>query len=109
VVQPNFDALLKFVGDEGIHYDDAEVETDGDETVAVPGDLIDHPDVQALFESEVESVNEDLADYQMIQKFSLLERALSVDAGELTPTLKKRRRDILENFSDRIEGMYESD
>jgi len=107
LLQPNFDALLKFADDEGIDYDESAVETDGDETVAVPEALLDHPEVQSLFDREVAEVNEDLADYQTIKKFSVLERALSVEDGELTPTLKKRRRDILENFDERIEAMYD--
>jgi long-chain acyl-CoA synthetase len=75
--------------------------------VAVPGALLDHPDVQELFEDEVAEANEALADYQTVERFRLLERAFSVEEDELTPTLKKRRRDIEDNFADRIEAMYD--
>ncbi|HKJ59025.1 MAG TPA: AMP-binding protein, partial [Halobacteriales archaeon] len=107
LLQPNFDALLAVAEERGIDYDAGAVETDGDETVAVPEALLDNPEVRALFEEAVEAANEDLAAFQTVEKFALLERALSVDEDELTPTLKKRRRDIEANFEDRIAAMYD--
>ena len=107
LLQPNFDALLAAADGMGIDYDADAVETDGDETVAVPRALLDHPDVRALFEEAVAAANEDLADFQTVEKFALLERALSVDEDELTPTLKKRRRDIEANFGAEIAAMYD--
>lgn len=107
LIQPNFDVVLSFADSEGIDYDEDAVRTEGDETVEVPGELLEHSSVQLLFESEVEAANEDLAEHQTVKKFSLLERAFSVEADELTPTLKKRRRDIESNFADRIEEMYD--
>lgn len=107
LLQPNFDVVLSYADAEGINYDEDAVRRDGDETVAVPSALLDHPSIQSLFEAEIGDANEDLAEYQTVKKFTLLERALSVDEDELTPTLKKRRRDIQSNFADRIEEMYD--
>ena len=106
LVQPNFEQLLAFTDEQGIDYEEAQIRRDGDEVVAVPRALVEHPEVRARIERDIDAVNEDLADFETIEKFTVIERALSVDEGELTPTLKKRRSGIAENFSDRIEAMY---
>jgi long-chain acyl-CoA synthetase len=68
--------------------------------------LIDRPDVRALFQAEIDRLNADLAPFEQIKRFALLERELSVDAGELTPTLKLKRRVIAENFAAVIGELY---
>jgi long-subunit acyl-CoA synthetase (AMP-forming) len=61
---------------------------------------------KAYLEKQVEAVNQGLARYESIKKFSILPRELSVEAGELTPTLKLRRRAIHEHNQDLIEALY---
>lgn len=51
-------------------------------------------------------VNEALAAYETVRASALLEREFSVDAGELTPTLKKRRDVIAARYADRIASLY---
>ena len=63
-------------------------------------------DVRARFTSAVEEVNARLAQFERIKKFTLLERELTMAAGELTPTLKVKRRVIEERFGAEIEEMY---
>jgi long-chain acyl-CoA synthetase len=108
LVQPNFDALLSFADDRDIGYDGQAVETEGDETVAVPEPLLEQQDVEALFDREVGAANEDLPEYERVRKYHVLSRAFSVEREELTPTLKKRRRDIRDHFAAEIEAMYET-
>ncbi|SVE06935.1 uncharacterized protein METZ01_LOCUS459789, partial [marine metagenome] len=43
---------------------------------------------------------------EQIKKFSILPRDFSIDEGELTPTLKIRRKQINDNWSNIIDGMY---
>jgi long-chain acyl-CoA synthetase len=50
-----------------------------------------------------------LAQFERVKKFALLERELSVERGELTPTLKIKRRVIDERYRDVIEKLYRSD
>ncbi|MFP4626242.1 MAG: AMP-dependent synthetase/ligase [Natronomonas sp.] len=107
LVQPNFDQILAFADQEGIEYDESAVVHDDDGAMAVPRELIDHPDVHGLIKAEIESANDGLADYETVKQFVLIERALSVEKEELTPTLKKRRRTIESNFADRIESVYQ--
>ena len=61
---------------------------------------------RAYIERHVEAVNGRLARYETIKKFALLPRELTVEAGELTPTLKLKRRVILERYKDVIEALY---
>ncbi|MFB6172309.1 MAG: long-chain fatty acid--CoA ligase [Haloarculaceae archaeon] len=107
LVQPNFGALLTAAAERGVDYDESAVVREDGEVVAVPEALLDHPEIQALFESEIEAANEELADYETVKRFAVISRAFSVERDELTPTLKKRRRDIRDHFADRLDAMYE--
>ena len=72
--------------------------------------LADHaraPDVVSLYAQVVAGVNERLAQFERIKKFALLSREFTVDAGELTPTLKVRRRVVEERWRELIEAMYQ--
>jgi len=109
LIQPNFDALVAVAGEAGIDVDEADLEADGDEVVAVPRSLLEADAIQERFDAAVANANEDLADHETVKAFSLLERAFSVEADELTPTLKKRRRDIEDNRVDRIDAMFLDD
>jgi long-subunit acyl-CoA synthetase (AMP-forming) len=64
------------------------------------------PVFKAYVEKQVEEVNASLARYETIKKVALLPRELSVESGELTPTLKLKRRVILERHKDAIDALY---
>jgi long-chain acyl-CoA synthetase len=63
-------------------------------------------DVSVLVERAVAEVNERLGQYEQIRRFAILDRELSQEAGELTPTLKLRRRVCEERFANEIEALY---
>ena len=63
-------------------------------------------DVQALVEQAVEDVNRDLSRYEQIKRFAIVSREFSSEQGEVTPTLKLKRRVIEERFADEIEKLY---
>jgi long-chain acyl-CoA synthetase len=69
-------------------------------------ELLARPEVRALYQTEVDRVNGDLARFEQIKSFTLLDRELTQDAGELTPTLKVKRRVIAERFGNEIEALY---
>jgi long-chain acyl-CoA synthetase len=71
-------------------------------------DLLKRPEVLALYQREIDKLNADLAPFEKIKKFALLDRDLSQDAGELTPTLKVRRRVLSKKFATLIDSLYES-
>ena len=64
------------------------------------------PRVLALVEAEVEQCNARLARFERVRRFSVLPRKLTVEGGELTPTLKVRRSVMAERYRSVIEGMY---
>lgn len=61
----------------------------------------------AYLQREIEKVNHRLARVQTVKKFAVLPGELSIDGGELTPTLKLKRKRIAEKYATIIERMYE--
>src|ERR687893_5360 len=55
----------------------------------------------------VDKANADLAKIEQVKKFTILDRELSQDEDELTPTLKIKRENVYENFKDEIDALYE--
>ena len=68
--------------------------------------LVEYPDVISLIEKEVSKAMESFANYERVKKFVLLPRLLTLEKGELTPTLKTVRRIVISNFKDEVESMY---
>jgi long-chain acyl-CoA synthetase len=54
----------------------------------------------------VAGANRQLAPFEQIRKFRLVERDFSIEDGELTPTMKVRRKQVLENFRDTVNELY---
>lgn len=69
-------------------------------------DLSARPEIYEMLRKEVEMVNKTLPDAQKIKKFILLYKALDADDGELTRTLKVRRKVIIKKYADIIETLY---
>jgi long-chain acyl-CoA synthetase len=69
--------------------------------------LHDSPELQAELGRWVDKVNEQFARVEHVRKFRVLPRSLTQDAGELTPTLKLKRKFIDRNWSQLIDAMYE--
>jgi long-chain acyl-CoA synthetase len=65
-----------------------------------------HPAVVAEVQRAVDAANADLARVEQVKKFHILPRPFGIDTGELTPTLKVKRRVISEKFGAEIEAMY---
>jgi long-chain acyl-CoA synthetase len=69
-------------------------------------DLTNDPQIIKLIKNEVDQVNETLARVENIRKFSILPKKLYEEDGEVTPTMKVKRKFVNEAFSDLIEAMY---
>jgi long-chain acyl-CoA synthetase len=65
-------------------------------------------DADTLIERVVDEVNRDLSRYEQIKRFAIVSREFSAENGEVTPTLKLKRRVIEERFADEIQRLYES-
>ena len=69
-------------------------------------ELVNRPEVRALVQKELDALNATLAPFEKVRKFALLDRELSQEEGEITPSLKVRRRVVMERFADAIEEIY---
>ena len=93
LVVPNFVSLEAWAGEQGISWEDRK-------------ELVGNERVRALFEERIARVNEDLSRYETLKRFALVPEEFSESGGELTPTLKKKRRVIDEKYKDLIESLY---
>jgi long-chain acyl-CoA synthetase len=73
---------------------------------ATRDELITRPDVVALYQEIIDALNRELAQYERIKRIALLPREFAVDSGELTPTLKVRRKVVEERWHEQIESLY---
>jgi long-chain acyl-CoA synthetase len=90
---PNWDALEKFALSNGIAREDK-------------ARLVADQRVVSLIEREVEAVNKTLSRYEQIKKFWILNQEWSVESGELTPSLKIKRRIILDKWKEAVGKLY---
>jgi len=74
--------------------------------IRTPRNFCNHPRILDLFRRQIEAVTPGLAQYEKVKKFALLEHELTVENGELTPTLKVKRRVVDERYRDLIDGFY---
>ena len=70
------------------------------------GDLTQDPQIIKLIQGEVDAVNETLARVEQVKKFTILPKKLYEEDGEVTPTMKVKRKYVNEAFKDLIEAMY---
>lgn len=93
LIVPDFEALKEYADARSIGYTDN-------------ADLATHPEINELIEKDISMIQKDLANYERVRKFTLLEKQFSIEDGELTPTQKVRRKIIEERYAHLIEGMY---
>jgi long-chain acyl-CoA synthetase len=70
------------------------------------GEVLRHPRLLEIVEREVQVVNTRLASYESVKYFRVLERDFSLETGELTPSLKVKRKVVTERFQRLIDEMY---
>ena len=68
--------------------------------------ITDHADLEALIFEEVEKYNASLSQFERIKKIRIVRETWDVDSGLLTPTLKMKRKQISERYSDLISSLY---
>jgi long-chain acyl-CoA synthetase len=93
LVVPNFDTLERWAKERGLSY-------------GTRAELIEMPDVQAKVEREVMDSLRDLAKFETPKKVVLLENDFTIESGELTPTLKVKRRVVEKRYKDLIDRAY---
>lgn len=95
LITPNIERLIEFAKNENIQYLDLE-------------QLVLNKKVIGLYKERINEINSKLAKYETIKKFVILPRDFSIETGELTPTLKLKRKVIYEKYKDKIEKLYEN-
>lgn len=93
LVIPDFAELEKWAKKKGIVYSGR-------------NDMAGHSEVKALFEHEIESIMKDFARVEQIRRFTLLDDVWSIDSGELTGSLKVKRRVVEAKYAAVIDSMY---
>ena len=63
--------------------------------------------IRDLIQKEIQKTNKQLPAWESVKKFELLDEPLTIDSGELTPTMKVKRPVVLEKFKEKIDSMYE--
>jgi long-chain acyl-CoA synthetase len=93
LIVPNFEMLRSYAELKGL-----DIQTDAE--------FCTHPRILDLMERQIASMTAGLGQFEKVKRFALLEKELSVENGELTPTLKVKRRVIDERYRDVIESLY---
>ena len=68
--------------------------------------IVQHPDTVAMVQRYVDELNQNLARWETVKKFTLLPRDITVEAGELTPSMKLKRKHVEQKYMDLFDAMY---
>jgi len=93
IIVPNFEALETWAEKQAIEFESNAA-------------LVTHPDVIALFDDNIEQLQTHLARFEKIKKYMLLADALTVERGELTPSLKIKRSVLEKKYAKEIDALY---
>ena len=93
LIVPDFDAIREHADKNGIEYRSVT-------------DLTNHPEIHSLIERDIQNLQKDLANFERVRRFALLDKPFTIENGELTPTQKVKRNIVEERYRDIIENMY---
>jgi len=93
LIVPAFPALEEFALSKGVRFKNHE-------------ELIKNPAIIQHYAERIESQSKDLPSWSKVQKFTLLPEPLTVEKGDITPTMKLKRKVIAKNYEDIIQKMY---
>jgi long-chain acyl-CoA synthetase len=93
IIVPNFDTLKTFADQNGIKYESNL-------------DLMQKEEVKKLYDDLLRKISRNLASHEKVRRFLLVAEQFSIDKGEMTPTLKIKRKVVEQKFKDEIEALY---
>jgi long-chain acyl-CoA synthetase len=93
LIVPDFEAVKEFADSNKIPYADEK-------------ELVKNDTIYKLLEDDMVKFQKKLANYERVRKFVLLDRPFTIDSGEITPSMKIKRKIVEENYNDLIEMMY---
>lgn len=94
LIVPEFELLKEWARAQGISFNSE-------------ADLVAHPEVRKKFQTEIDIIQKNLPNYERVRRFELLTQPLTVENGEITPTLKVKRKVVEQKYAHLIEKMYE--
>ena len=94
IVVPSFADVKSWCGIKGIPYTTNE-------------EMVCNKQVIEKFQKEFDEINENFAQYERVKKFILMPKPFTIESGEMTPTLKLKRKIVMQNCQAKIEAMYE--
>ncbi len=95
LIVPDFEAIQEYADSNKIKYGKLE-------------ELVRTREIYDLIEKDMSDVQKKLANYERVRKFKLLDKPLSLENGEITPSMKVRRKAVEERYQHLIEEMYEN-
>jgi long-chain acyl-CoA synthetase len=93
LIVPNFEQLKSFAKNQNLN-------------LKTSKDFCENETIIKTLEKEVDAQTQELSRYEKVKKIALLEEEMTVEGGELTPTLKVKRRVVDEKYKDVIEKIY---
>jgi len=93
LIVPAFEQLTEYARKNGIIYKDNQ-------------DLVNNTKIIEFYQERIDHLQKVLANYEQVKKICLIEKEFTIDGGELTPTLKVKRKFLLEKYAAEIEGLY---
>jgi long-chain acyl-CoA synthetase len=93
LIVPDFDAVKEYADAHRIQYNSVQ-------------DLLESKQIYEMLEKELGQFQKRLANYERVRKFKILDQPFSIETGEMTPSLKLKRKVIEERYGDLIEDMY---
>ena len=94
LIVPDFSSIKEFADSNNVSYNDIQ-------------ELVNNEEIHKLIENDIGLIQKNLSNYERVRRFVLLEKPLSLEEGEITPSLKIKRKVIEKKYSDLIEGMYQ--
>ncbi|MFQ3599180.1 MAG: long-chain fatty acid--CoA ligase [Chloroherpetonaceae bacterium] len=93
IIVPNFDTLKTFADQNGIKYENNL-------------DLMQNEEVRKLYDDLLRKISRELASHEKVRRFLLVAEQFSIEKGEMTPTLKIKRKVVEQKFKEEIEALY---
>ncbi len=95
LIVPDFEAVKEYADAHKIPYEKVE-------------DLVRDEEIYKMLDKEMDQFQKKLANYERVRKFILLDKPFTIESGEITPSLKIKRKYVEERYQDLIEQMYQS-
>jgi long-chain acyl-CoA synthetase len=93
LIVPDFESLKEYADSHNIPYVNEQ-------------DLVKNNEIYKLLEADMARLQKNLANYERVRKFVLLDKPFTIESGEITPSLKIKRKVVEEKYSELIERMY---